>query len=595
MLAIHAVDGMAGVGKSAFAIHAAHRLVNRFPDGAVFLSLHAHTAGVAPLTAETALGALLLGDGLNPSDLPPESAGREQLWRKLTATRRMLLVLDDAADAAQIRPLLPTSAESLVLITSRRRLTGLDDVVPINMGVLDSRDAAELFVATARRPGLDPSDPDVKRLVALCGYLPLAVTLTAARLRHHMSWTPADLIEEFQAADSRLQALSDLDRTVVVAFDRSYQDLPVARQRLFRLLGAHPGVDFEPEAAAALLGADIATARRLLMDLEEHRLLDETVARRRWRMHDLVRQYASDTARNDPQELDAALTRLLEHYATRPQRPWPTGAKTGKSVRAWLRAERENLLACLDHAYRADQHTHAVRLNDIVWPLLRDDGPSSEAVAVQTRALELHRRLGDRHRQAGILVRLGRVRPWGGRSGERAAADLIEARELCRELDNPRGQAVALMHLGRLREARAEYDAAMKAYAEALELYRQTGSLRGQAAALHRLGWARWYADGKNMVVTDQSDSDGLVLILDRRDSGAPVPASSRYAQADLTEALDLYRELGDLDGQADVLRAIGRMRWFAGDEAGADALYRQEQQIREQISNGLENTDSLK
>jgi hypothetical protein len=242
VLAIHAVDGMAGVGKSTFAIHAAHCLVDKFPDGAVFLPLHAHTPGVSALTAEAALGALLLGDGLSPAELPSEQAARELLWRKRTAGRRMLLVLDDAADAGQVRPLLPSGDRSLVLVTSRRRI-GLRDAAPIGIGALDSRDAIELFVASARRPGLDPADPDIVRLVELCGYLPLAIALTAARLLRHRDWSPGDLIEQFQDAENRLQEFAgpdvnrDQDQNVAVAFDRSYEDLSPDRQRLFRLLG----------------------------------------------------------------------------------------------------------------------------------------------------------------------------------------------------------------------------------------------------------------------------------------------------------------------------------------------------------------------
>jgi tetratricopeptide (TPR) repeat protein len=571
VLPVFAVDGMAGAGKSAFAIHAAHRLAPRFPDGQVFLPLHAHTPGMRPVSVHAALATLLLGDGLDAKDLREDTEARAGLWRERTAARRMLLVLDDAADSAQVTPLLPAAPGTLVLVTSRRRLDGLEDVIPLPLGGLPPADATTLIVRLARRTSLDATDSQIAELADICGFLPLALSICAARLASRPSFTVTDLLTRFASAKDRLGALTSGERSVAAVLELSYQDLDQPQRQLLRLLGTHPGNSYEPEATAALLDTDAGTARTLLDALEGHRLLDET-APSRYRMHDLVHKYAADTARHDPQERDAALTRLLEHYATRPQRPW-----TPKSALAWLRAERENLLACIDHARRADNRADELRLSTVIAPLL-DDMQYSQAVAVAARTVELAREFGDRKQLAVALMTLGRWQPL------KAEATYAEALELYRQLGDRRRLASTLIELGQVRQTRGGYAAAADAYTEALELYRQLGSLRGQAIALRKLGWVRWFADGENTVVRiDRFDTDHLELTVGQRDSRAMVPASSRYAEAALAKALELYRQLGDLDEQADVLHQIGRVRWFAGDEAGAAAMYREEERVRGQ------------
>ncbi|MER5908681.1 trypsin-like peptidase domain-containing protein [Streptomyces mirabilis] len=429
VLAIHAVDGMAGVGKSAFAVHAAHLLASRFPDGQVFLPLNSHTPGLAPVTAKAGLAALLLGDGLATTALPDGLAAREQLWRTRTADRRMLLVLDDALDADQVRPLLPAAPKTLVLITSRRRLAGLDDVIPLSLAVLAPDEAAALFVRTARRPGLQATDPQVAHLVKLCGFLPLAVRMTAARLPHHPAWIPSDLITQFKEAGSRLGALREQERTVAAAFDLSYRDLTNTQQRLFRLLGAHPGVDYDAPAAAALLDTDTAAARRLLSDLEEHRLIDETTtAHGRYRMHDLLREHAAALADTNPEGIEAGLARLLAYYQhTSSPAPHAKTDPDRERTLAWLRTERENLLACIHYAVGHNHAKPAIRLSAAIAPLLRTDGPRTDALALHARAAEIAQRTGDPLGQAEALDhpqrdgRRGRVAPrrarvWSGRS-----------------------------------------------------------------------------------------------------------------------------------------------------------------------------------
>jgi NB-ARC domain len=213
---------MAGIGKTTFAVHAAHRLADRFPDGQVFLRLHAHTPGQRPVDPAEALSTLLLATGVAPWHIPLGLEARAAAWRSHLAGKRMLLVLDDAAGSDQVRPLLPGTADCLVIVTSRRRLTALE-AVPISLDMLSPTEAASLFVRSARRPGLRPGDSAVAETIRLCGYLPLAIRLAGARLEHHPARTVSDLARELASARNGPTAMQAEDVSVAAAFDLSYQ------------------------------------------------------------------------------------------------------------------------------------------------------------------------------------------------------------------------------------------------------------------------------------------------------------------------------------------------------------------------------------
>jgi len=193
VVSIYTIGGMAGVGKTAFAIHAAHQLAPRFPGGQIFLPLHGHTPGQRPVDPAEALASLLLTVGVPVQQIPPGLETRTALWRDRLAGRQLLLVLDDAADSEQVRPLLPGAGESLVLVTSRRHLTALEDAKAISLGTLPPEEAAALLVRLADRPGLSRQDTAAGEIAQLCGYLPLALGMLARQLHHHPAWTPADL------------------------------------------------------------------------------------------------------------------------------------------------------------------------------------------------------------------------------------------------------------------------------------------------------------------------------------------------------------------------------------------------------------------
>ena len=314
VVGVCAVDGMAGIGKTTFAVHAAHRLAGAFPDGQFFLPLHAHTPGRAPVGPGDALASLLLTAGVPAGQIPPGLDARAGRWRDHVAGKKILLLLDDAASREQVEPLLPGTAGSLVLITSRRRLTALYGASVISLDTLPPAEAATLLARLAARPGLRAGDGPVGELTRLRGYLPLAIGMLASQLRHHPAWTAAELAAGLAAARNRLGLLRAENLSVAAAFDLSYADLAPGAQRLFRRLGLVPGPSIDAYAAAALDGTSLDEARRCLDELYDQHLLTEP-APGRYQMHDLLREHARAlAAADDWAESDTATDRLLDYY-----------------------------------------------------------------------------------------------------------------------------------------------------------------------------------------------------------------------------------------------------------------------------------------
>src|SRR5579863_7832972 len=368
VLRIEAIGGMAGVGKTAFAVHVAHRLAPRFPDGQLLVSVHGHTPGQRPADPADALAGLLRTAGLSPAQIPPGLAERAGLWRGYLADKRVLLVLDDAASSEQVEPLLPGTGGNLVLVTSRRHLTAVADIC------------------------------------ALCGYLPLAIGMLARQLHHHPAWTPAGLAAGLAASHGRPELMTAENVSVAAAFDLSYADLTAGQRRLFRRLGLHPGSDIDAYAAAALDDCSLDIARRQLAALYDHYLLTEPVAGR-YRLHDLLREHAHTLAtQEDPAgDRDQALGRLLGYYThtaslaearlARQTQPTPApagtappsatpGLRDSAGALAWSRAERANLLACLDQVTETGQPDRVVALTAAVAGLLEYDGPWAAAAEI---------------------------------------------------------------------------------------------------------------------------------------------------------------------------------------------------------------------
>ena len=317
-------------------------------------------------------------------------------WRDRVASKRLLLLLDDAVGHEQIRPLLPGTGGSVVLITSRRHITALEGARSISLDTLAPSEAAVLMTRLAARPDLAADDAAVAQITLLCGYLPLAIGMLARQLHHHPAWTPANLATELGAARDRLDLMQAENRSVAAALDLSYQDLSVDEQRLFRRLGLYPGIDIDAYAAAALDGTDLATARHHLAALYDLHLLTEPQYGR-YRLHDLIREHARSLATTDSAtHLEDAVNRLLDYYQyaanmagdlisrarTRPGRavlmaPPVVIPDLPDSVRAlsWARTERVNMLACLDYATLTGQAARAIAITASLGALLRQMAP----------------------------------------------------------------------------------------------------------------------------------------------------------------------------------------------------------------------------
>jgi len=574
---ISAIDGMAGVGKTGLAVHAAHRLRAGYPDGQLFVDLHGHAPGLDPLTPADALEQLLHALGVAPELVPKNLDERAAHYRHRLAGSRVLIVLDDAAGTAQVRPLLPGTPGCLVLVTSRRRLTGLDDAYSVALDVLPAADAAALLHKVAGPDRIPADHPSIGELLALCGSLPLAVRITAARLRHHRTLSLPDLVERLRDESARLSQLQDEDRNLTSVFESSYRSLPPAEQRLFRLLGSVPGPDIDVRAAARLAGAPESAAEDLLESLLGHNLITQRTPGR-YRFHDLVRLYARTLPEAFPEPLPeasaeaeadgggeraAALDRLLDYYQqaavaadqrlARQSRPGrlPAAAPTAAGLRlsdrpqalAWMRTERENLLAALSHAAARRQPARVLALTAALAAFLHEEGPWEQAAVLFRTALSTARARGDQLSEAGALWDLGKVRHTTGDLSV-AAGFQSEALAIYRSLGDPLGEANALHDLARTRHVTGDFSLAADLQRQALEIYQRLGNRGGAAGSLYSLCRER-------------------------------IVAGDYPAGADLLErALAIYRDLGDRLGEANSLWGLGRVRLVTGDYPAAADLH---------------------
>ncbi len=613
VVGIHAIGGMAGVGKTAFAVHAAHRLADRFPGGQIFLPLHGHTPGQAPVDPADALASLLLTLGVPAAQIPPGVEARMALWRDRLAEKQLLLILDDAASSDQVLPLLPGAGGSLVLVTSRRHLSALDDATAVSLDTLPPDQAAALLARLAGRAGLSPADPAVGQITRLCGYLPLAIGMVARQLHHHPSWTLTGRAAELASARDRLELMATENLSVAAAFNLSYADLSEDQQRLFRRLGLHPGADIDAYAAAALDGTDLPAARRGLEALYDQYLLTEP-AQGRYRLHDLIREHARAlAARVDPEhDRDGAVARLLDYYQhtaaladvliARQARRIPAVGTVPAAVPvlandeqalAWARAERASLIACLDHATVTGQHAQIIALTAGIAGLLRQDGPWADAVARHTAAVQAARHLGDRLGQAGALNDLGAT---GRLTGDYpAAAEALEqALGICRDLRGRRGESNALNHLGAVRLATGDYPAAAQLLEQALGICRDRGDRLGQAYALNYLGIVRQltgdYPAAAELleqalgIYRDIGDPGGEAAVLNKKGTLRRVNRDLAQAESCHQQALELARAIASPWDEAHALAGLGRCALAVGHAAQAEALLRQALEIFQRI-----------
>lgn len=624
---IFAIDGMPGVGKTTFAVHAAHRLSSSFPDGQMFVEMHAHTAGKVPVEPAEALFALLSVDGVRTDDIPDDVDRRSALWRARMAGRRSILILDNVAGHRQVEPLLPGAAGCLVLVTSRRRLTGLGArhaAVTVPLDPLPPGPAADLFTRLTGRVPDDGQERAVTELVRLCGCLPLAISLLAARLHPEPQWRVQTLVDDLAAARDRLAHMRAEDIQVAAAFDLSYRSLPTARRRFFRRLGLSPGSDIDAYAAAALGGVGLATARRHLDALYDDHLVDQPV-QGRYRLHDLLGAYArARVAGEAPRQRDSAVGRLLDYYqraasmADRHISPRPrqvAGMPVQSPVAvpvladavqaaAWMDAELPNLLACATSAMSHGDEARLIGMSAALAAFLRRAGSYRQSVALQRAAADAAGRRGDRAARAAALYHVGVLLR---RAGDYSAATgvLTEARGLHRDLGDRGGEADVLTVAGIVRRLAGDYPTATEMLDDALARYRELADPAGQAEVLAELAVIRWLTDDyptatqlldqaldlHRQAGNRQGQAGALHLLGMVQRLTHDYPAATRAIQ----QAMTLYRDLGARLGLANTQFNLGVVRRLTGDHLGSARSLDESLRTYREVGDRLGQANALK
>lgn len=538
-----AIDGMGGSGKTALAVRAAHRLASDYPDGQLHIDLRGFTSGEQPVTAGTALDSLLRSLGIPGDRIPDDAEARSALWRATLANKRLLLLLDNTVDAAEIRPLLPASPGCLVLITSRARLVDLDGAEWISIGLMPPEESGRLIAETLGDQRVRAEPEAAAELAQLCGHLPLALRIATARLRNRPRWTLQYLVTRLQDETRRLDELSAGERSVAATLRLSYQVMDEDYRTAFRILALYPGTALDVHSAAALTGTDTRDAEDLLEFMLDMHLLQQPEIGL-YGFHDLVRTFAHSLRTPDTESADAtAYVRLLDYYvlgtnaacsvlfAGRREHdpgfvPHPAELPPlddARLARTWFAREHAGLLGAVSTADRMRLDRHVVhltrnfifalyesgRFNDfksvghvsvgaarrIGDPVLLGVALSNvgiactrlgnfcEGVEVTEEGLELAVRRGDRYTEAHCEGTLGLLKLLLGRLPE-AVIHLERAAVLEREVGAKRQEAESLSVLSTVFTEWGRYQEAVETGRRAVALNREVGNRHHESGAL---------------------------------------------------------------------------------------------------------------
>jgi DNA-binding SARP family transcriptional activator/tetratricopeptide (TPR) repeat protein len=603
-VATTAIVGTAGVGKTALAVHWSHRTRDRFPDGQLYVNLHGHAAGT-PLRPIQALTHLLHALGVEADKVPVDVEEAAGLYRSMLARRRVLILLDNAHAAEQVRPLLPGGPRCVVLVTSRERLAGLvatHGVLHLTLDVLDHEEAITLLarIAGAERVAAEPEA--AAELVRACARLPLAVRIAGANLACQPGERIADYLARLRGNDplARLTVDDDSQAAVRAAFDRSYRRLSGDVRRLFRLLGLVPGPDFTVAAAAALGGTTPERARRLLDRLAGAHLIEWHPAGR-FAFHDLLRLYARERAehQDSDDERDRAAQRLLAWYQQQadaaarllyanmlrlPAHPGQVGGPAAAfgdhaEALAWLDAERANLVAAVQHAAEHGARSTAWLLADTLRGYFWQRRCLVDWLAVAHAGLTAAVGGGDLAAQAAGRLSLADAQMCRGRYAE-AIEHGTTALALARQAGWVDGEAATLGNLSLAYWDMGDLQDAVAVATRAIALYRQTGRRAGEAINLGNLGRAHLSMGQLRQALDCQTRSLALHRALGS--PGGQVAALSNLgvvehnmgllgdAYEHLTQSLTLSRKLGNLYGEAYTLEGLAALHRDAGRHAQA-------------------------
>jgi DNA-binding SARP family transcriptional activator len=615
-MVISVVAGMAGAGKTALAVHWAHQMAESFPDGQLYVNLRGYDPDL-PMTSADALGGLLRALGVAGQDIPAATAERAARFRSLLAGRRLFVLLDNAGSAEQVRPLLPGSPSCMTVVTSRDALAGLvarDGARRIDLDLLTPDEAVGLLRALiGERARADPATSAA--LAGRCARLPLALRV-AAELATARPGVPLAVIAEELADQQRrldvLDAGGDPRTAMRAVFSWSVRHLDHDAARVFRLIGLHPGADFDCHAVAALIGATAGHARRLLDYLARYNLIQPT-APGRYGMHDLLRAYAVEQAAEQVSETArrAALTRLFDHYLAAattaadaiypvdPDRPRtlrsvcsPLSFASPPAASAWLDAHRHVLVAVTAHAAGHGWPEHAIGIAAAIFRYI-DVGHLADAAVIHGHACRAATQVGDRAAEAAALIRLGVADAGQGRL-QQANTHIKRALALYRQISDRTGEAGALASLGLVGYCQGQYQESARSCRDALALYRQVGSRAGEARVRHHLGiidlrQGRYQQAARNLRRS---------LALFRQ---AALPSGEAYVLGDLGEvelrlgrcsratgylrqSLALCRQTGTRFGEAQALACLGLAELRQGRGRAATGLLRRSLALHSEI-----------
>jgi tetratricopeptide (TPR) repeat protein/DNA-binding XRE family transcriptional regulator len=601
-----AIVGTAGVGKTALAVHWAHQVSERFPDGQLYVNLRGFDPCGVPVTSARAIRGFLDAIAVAPARIPPGPDAQASMYRSLLAEKRMLIILDNARDEQQVRPLLPAGPGNLVIVTSRNQLPGLaavDGARLLTLDVLTQAEAVQLLTArlAGRRGAVETAEVEtavVEDIAVLCARLPLALAITAARAATRPGFPLGALLAELRDSASRLDTFGGRDpaASIRAVFSWSYQQLSTGTARLFRLLGLHPGPDITVPAAASLAGLATSEARRMLEELAHDCLIAEHVPGR-YGFHDLLRAYAAAQARtlDDQDKRDAAIRKALDHYlhtayraavvlnpalepvTIAPRRPGvaPEHPADYQQALAWFEAEHHVLLAAITLAAESGCDAHAWQIPWAMTAFLAIRGHYLESAATQRTALAAAARVDDTAGQA-VSSRLLADSCSALGDYDQVAVHYANSLTLYRQLGNRLGEAKVHRGFSLLGYRRGQYAEALGHAEQALRLYQAISHKAGEAETLNDVGFyhgllgdfqqARTFCQRSLTLNAEIGDRilDGYIwdsLGYAEHQLGNPAEAAACYQRA-----LSIARELGDRPAEAVTLTNLGDTQHDAGE-----------------------------
>jgi len=615
---VAAVAGTAGVGKTALAVHWAHRVADRFADGQLYVNLRGFAPDRPAMAPAEALRGFLDALHVPAERMPTALEQQAALFRSTLAGRRMLVLLDNARDADQVRPLLPGSPGCVIVVTSRNELPGLVAIGahPVTLDLFTPAEAGQLLGLRLGADRVAAEPRAVDDMIKRCAGLPLALAIVAARAATRPRLPLAALADELRHAPPGLDALDggDAATDVRAVFSWSYRRLSPAAARMFRLLGEHPGPDASRPAATSTAGVSPRQASALLAELTRAHLVTEHVPGR-FAMHDLLRAYAAELARSvdSTAARRAASGRAFGHYlhsadaADRllyPSRDritmigqlpdvTPETMVDRQQALAWFTAEHEVLRAAVQQATTHGFETHAWQLAWMLWIYLNLQGHLADQIAVQRLALDAAGRVGDQHGQAHAHRHLGRTHDVLGHDDE-AAHHLRRALDLFERLDDRINQAQTHTNLARMLARQRQYVRARDHDLHSLHLYRAAGHLAGQARVLNNLGSDHAKRGEHDQAIVYCQEAVARNHEIGNQHGEATAWDSlgwsqhqvGRYQEADASyrSALALFREARDRYTEADTLAHLADTRRALGDPAGARELWQRALDVFEQV-----------